>query len=379
MRIAHVVPTYLPATRYGGPIHSVHGLCRGLACEGHEVHVFTTSVDGPGDSDVPVGVPVPLDGVQVWYFRSRVGRRLYWSPPLGRALGSQIDGFDVVHTHSVFLWPTTVAARQAHRARVPHVLSPRGMLVRELIEERSRGLKTAWLTLIESGNLAGASAVHFTSERELADARALPLPLPQPFVLPNGVEYPAQLPPGPDGGRGGPFALYLGRVSWKKRLDRVLRALVGTDMRLVICGNDDEGLTPTLRRQISELGVGGQVELRPPVHGAEKWSLLSGARFVVLASDNENFGNVVLEAMAVGRPAVVTRGVGAGEILEGAGAGIRCDPTERSLSEAMRALWSEPQRADRMGERGRRHVQAHLTWPSIARSMAERYATLRRR
>ena len=48
LRLLHVVPTYLPALRYGGPIRSVHALCRALAADGHDVHVFTTSVDGPG-------------------------------------------------------------------------------------------------------------------------------------------------------------------------------------------------------------------------------------------------------------------------------------------------------------------------------------------
>lgn len=58
MRILHVVPSYIPAYRYGGPIRSVHGLCKALAVRGHEVHVFTTNVDGEKDSDVPLGVPV---------------------------------------------------------------------------------------------------------------------------------------------------------------------------------------------------------------------------------------------------------------------------------------------------------------------------------
>ena len=63
MRLLHVVPSYYPATRYGGPIRSVHGLCTALVKQGHEVHVFTTNVDG--DSDVPMECPVDLDGVKV--------------------------------------------------------------------------------------------------------------------------------------------------------------------------------------------------------------------------------------------------------------------------------------------------------------------------
>ena len=55
LRFLHVVPTYLPAVRYGGPIRSVHALCRALAADGHDVHVFTTNVDGPGRQRRAVG------------------------------------------------------------------------------------------------------------------------------------------------------------------------------------------------------------------------------------------------------------------------------------------------------------------------------------
>src|SRR6266446_6383354 len=137
MKILHVVPTYFPAVRYGGPIYTVHALCQSLAAAGHQVHVFTTSVDGPGDSDVPLGRPVDLAGVQVHYFRSRWLRRLYYSADLKKRLDSMAGDFDIVHLHSVFLFPTWAGARAAVRADVPYVLSPRGMLVRELIARRS--------------------------------------------------------------------------------------------------------------------------------------------------------------------------------------------------------------------------------------------------
>ena len=87
MKILYVVPTYLPATRYGGPIFAVHGLARALAERGHYVDVFTTNVDGDGESDVPLRQRVELDGVGVYYFSSPI-RRLYWSPQMRSALAA---------------------------------------------------------------------------------------------------------------------------------------------------------------------------------------------------------------------------------------------------------------------------------------------------
>src|SRR5262245_27002705 len=155
MRILHIVPTYLPATRYGGPIFAVHGLCRALAARGHDVHVFTTNVDGDRTSDVPLGVAVPLHGVNVHYFASSF-RRLYYSPAMSRALRGA-DDFHVVHLHSVFLWPTLAAARAARRAGVPYVVSPRGMLVPELIRRKSSLIKRAWIAAFEKRTLLHSS------------------------------------------------------------------------------------------------------------------------------------------------------------------------------------------------------------------------------
>src|SRR5436305_3271637 len=85
VKILHVVPTYLPARRYGGPIVAVHGLCRALAARGHDMTVFTTNVDGDAESDVPLDREVMLDGVRIRYFASTF-RRLYVSPAMRSAL-----------------------------------------------------------------------------------------------------------------------------------------------------------------------------------------------------------------------------------------------------------------------------------------------------
>src|SRR5215468_8130122 len=162
MRLLHVVPSYLPAVRYGGPIFAVHGLCRALAARGHQVEVFTTNVDGPNNSPVPLETGVELDGVQIRYFPSQKLRRLYWSPPLARGLHARLTNCTLMHLHSVFLWPTWAAARIARTARIPYVISPRGMLVKELIKRKNRLIKAAWIELVEKTNLKGASAIHAT-------------------------------------------------------------------------------------------------------------------------------------------------------------------------------------------------------------------------
>lgn len=372
MKILHVVPTYIPAFRYGGPIYAVHGLCRGLVAHGHDVHVFTTNVDGDRDSEVPLDGPVMMDGVSVRYFRSSIMRRLYWSPPMARALREEISEFDIVHLHSVFLWPTRAAAVVAHREGVPYVVSPRGMLVRDLIRRRSRWVKTAWITLVERGNLSRAAAIHFTSRVEWDEASELGLTLPRPFVVSNGVEPVAddhrQRPVG-----NGPL-LFLGRVNWKKGLDRLIESMaLVPGCRLVVAGNDEEEYTPVLKSLAVRLGVSDRVDFVGQVSGTRKAELLANAAALVLPSYSENFGNVVLEAMAAGTPVIVTPEVGAAEIVERTDAGIVTSGDPEHLSAALNRLLDQPELGREMGQRGMRAVEANYSWNSIAFEMIGKY------
>lgn len=115
----------------------MHGLCRALAKRGHEVHVFTTNVDGPTVSNVSLDRATDLDGVAVRYFPVGPGRRLYRSPRMRRALKESCKTFDIAHLHSVFLWPTLAAAQVARACGIPYVVTPHGMLVKELIARKN--------------------------------------------------------------------------------------------------------------------------------------------------------------------------------------------------------------------------------------------------
>lgn len=381
MRVLHVVSSYLPAVRYGGTIVSVHGLCRALAARGHEVHVFTTSIDGPADSNVPHGEAVDIDGVKVWYYRSRHLRRLYWAPALAAALKARVDRFDVVHTHAVFLWPLWAAARAARRAKVPYVVSPRGMLERDLISNRNPLLKALWIAAFERHNLEHAAAIHVTSAREADEAAALGLRLPALREIPNGVdasETPGE-PSAPiaDLVRGDPYVLFLGRINWKKGLDRLVPALTRVrSARLVVAGNDEDAYRSVLDDLAGRFAVTDRIVYTGPVQGADKAALLEHARVLVLPSYSENFGNVVIEAMAAGCPVIVTPEVGLAKEVATSGAGVVVDGGLDTLGQAIDSVFTTSELRQQMGERGKAAVTARYSWPVVAAQMEALYASV---
>lgn len=384
MRILHVVPSYFPAVRYGGPIASVHGLCKALARQGHDVHVFTTNVDGANNSAVPLGEAVGLDGVKVRYFPVPALRRLFWSPRMQDALRREMGTFDIAHTHSVFLWPTWAAARAASRRNVPYIVSPRGMLVRDLIRRKSPWVKTAWIRLVESHNLEEAAAIHATSRLEAQELSEFGFNLPGICIVPNGVDLPT------DGERNGlsstaikelaagpSYLLFLGRINWKKGLDRLIQALGHLpEIRLIVAGNDEEGYRPALEALAARHRVSGRIRFAGPVYGEDKQVLLRNATALVVPSYSENFGIVVLEAMAAGRPAVVTGEVGAADIVRESGAGLVLEGGAEVLAAGIARLISDPELRRSMGQRGRDAIASRYTWDAVAKQMESAYRSV---
>jgi glycosyltransferase involved in cell wall biosynthesis len=374
----------MPAYRYGGTIYSVHGLCKSLARRGNDVHVFTTNKDGAGDSPVLLGQPVNIDEVKVWYFPSNVLRRLYWSSLMVKALDEKVAEFDVVHLHSVFLHPTWAAAKASQKANIPYVFSPRGMLVKELIKRKSRLLKTVWISLIESNNLERASAIHVTSRIESKELNRFNFRLPHIVTIPNGIDL-AEISSDYDKAPMNikklvdkkPFILFLGRINWKKGLDRLISSLPYVpDAHLLIVGNDEEDYQQTLESLADSHGVRGRITFTGPMYGLDKFFILRQASTLVLPSYSENFGNAVLEAMAVGCPVVVSPEVGVADVVQETGAGLVVESRANVLGETLRKLLVNPYLLKEMGERGARCVSEKFSWAVVADQMETAYGTV---
>ncbi len=382
MRILHVTPYYYPALRYGGPVRSVHGLCRSLVGLGHDIQVFTTDLDGPSRIERPRGVPVDVAGVKVWYFRSAYCRKLFFAPAMGRELARQVKEFDLLHIHTFFSYPTYMAASAAVKNNIPYILSPRGMLVKDLVRRKSRLVKSAWIQLYGRRAVERAARIHVTTDLEEEELRRFRFKLPEVSIIPVGVDMEDT-----SAGTGGPVSpaiealarkkpllLFLGRVNWKKGLDRLIPALRHLEgAHLAVAGNDDDDYQNQLDRLASRNGVSGRLTFTGPVYGEEKRLLFGAADVFVLSSYSENFGIAVLEAMAAGLPVVVTPEVGLSREVEEAGAGSVLNGDPGVLGPGIKALLDDPVRLKEMGERGRELAARRFAWSGIAREMEKVY------
>ena len=384
MRILHVTPSYFPAVRYGGPIWSVHHLAIEQIKLGHDVEVYTTNIDGDSVSNVPVGRKIEVDGVSVTYFSVGFFRRTMRAPSMAVALKQNISSFDVVHNHSVFLWPTYISAREARLAKVPYVISPRGMLWAELIRQRSRVMKKLWIAIIEKKNLKYSAAVHVTSDIEGRKIMELGLPMPRTINLPNGVDIPRNLYEGEISEdisreiKRGEFLLSFGRLNWKKNNVQLIKAMLKLpNVRLIVAGNQEDEHCLELRSIIKKYDLTERVSvISRQVSGRDKELLFSSAVMFVLPSLSENFGNTVLEAMVRGVAVVVSKEAGAAEVVKKIGCGLVCSPNSASLADSIKVLLENKSDMRAMAELGKEAAIGTYSWSAVSRSMVEEYGAL---
>jgi glycosyltransferase involved in cell wall biosynthesis len=349
---------------------------------GVEVDVVTTTANGV--ASLPTSPPggEQYDGVHVDYTARAFPQRFFGArvrAPLIRALRSA----DVCHIHGVWNVPEWWASHLARAANVPYVISPRGMLQPEAMR-RGRARKAMAWALLDGRNVRGAAVLHATSEQEAGALRALNSQVPV-AVVPNGVDlvgartstrgFRERL-----GIPGDAFiVLFLGRLHAIKRLDLIADAFVAAhathpSMHLVLAGPDEHQLLPDLLRRMGE--AVDHVHATGAIDGADKWALVKDADVIVLASDSESFGLSVVESLASGVPAVVTRTCPWSE-LETFECGFWVNQTAAAIADALTVLAADPARRARMGQRAAAFARDHYSWDVIAPQMARLYAGLR--
>ena len=198
-----------------------------------------------------------------------------------------------------------------------------------------------------------AARVTACSRSALVDVeRLVPSLAGRVSVILNGVDPTDPAPPGPPPA-GPPVFLASGRVVFDKGFDLAIDALAKVpEATLVIAGDGPERTNLALRA--AERGVADRVELTGWIAPDAVGSLVARATAVLVPSRLEGFGLVALEAALGARPVVAARVGGLPEVVVDGSTGILVDPDDAdALAKGMVALMSDPERAARMGERGR--------------------------
>ncbi len=126
------------------------------------------------------------------------------------------------------------------------------------------------------------------------------------------------------------------------------------DIDLVVAGPDQIGWMKDLRKLAADRGIADRVHWPGMLSGDAKWGAFRSAEFFVLPSHQENFGIVIAEAMALGKPVLVTNKVNIWREIEADGAGLVVNDDVDAITLGLRRLCAlTPAQLGDMGRNGR--------------------------
>jgi glycosyltransferase involved in cell wall biosynthesis len=175
--------------------------------------------------------------------------------------------------------------------------------------------------------------------------------------------------------------LSLGRLAHYKGFDTLIRAVsASSQLQLVIAGHGEDLVSlQALVQSCASSGVGAHVQLLGEVSESLKHQLLASCDAFCLASSErtEAFGVVLLEAMAHGKPCIVSDlpGSGMSWVVSSSGSGLCHLPPgdAQAWQEALDQLASQPQQLALWGAEGKRALHERFSMTGCSSNLAAEY------
>jgi glycosyltransferase involved in cell wall biosynthesis len=289
---------------------------RTLAALGHEVHVLI-----PGTSQLTTEI---VDGVRM--HRVPTGRirprALARSLAVSRALRS-LGHLDIVQAceweGEAWWYSLRPGASLVTRLATPHfVVEDHEQLTRR---QRWHTFVRRWLERSQTRRSAQVISPSTTLAGEVA--RRWRLRPESITIVPTGIRHPrAAAGSLPEDLHDMEYVLYFGRLERRKGVDTWIDALPEVlasrpSLHAVFVG-EDTGLGGRSFVDIARERCGeywSRLHFLPELPQARLFPIVAAARMVVMPSRSESLANACLEAMALGRPVVATKGTGLAELI----------------------------------------------------------------
>lgn len=395
MRVALLTREY-PPNVYGGAGVHVEELSKVLAAHADvDVHAF----DGPREAGVsPAGVTV-----HGYDYPAELASANAAIKTLGVDLeiADRVREADILHSHT---WYANMAGHIGGMLYgIPHVISAHSLepLRPWKREQLGGGYEvSSWVERTAYEAADGIVAVSFAMKDDIL--RCYPKIDPDRVrVIHNGIdlsgwnapkadeeiaaarEYFASYGLDPDK----PTIMFVGRITRQKGVPGLLRAIakLPPEIQVVLCAGAPD--TPEIAAETEALVEDlqsrrtGIVWISDFLSRGKIIRLLSCSTVFVTPSIYEPLGIVNLEAMAVGLPVVGTKTGGIPDCIEdgvtgtlvpieqlddGTGTPVHPEAFEADLASALEAVCADPEKAREMGAAGRKRVEEHFSWESIA-------------
>ena len=381
----------------GGAEEHVLQISREMVKRGHEVTVHTSDIytetpwkrgkwnEGAGHKAQGARDEF-VDGVKV------VRHKAYINPVSDRwsmlVIPGMLSGLldedcDLYHAHSHRYFQLEAAASAARSKGRPLVVTPHYHPAEEKESLRTRMMLRLY-DLYSSGSIyRHAGRVLMMTDLEKRYMKGI-VPPGKCATVGAGID-PAEWEnvPSPEGfrketGIDGRYLLYSGRLASNKGLETLFAALPSIlktfDGEMVLLGKD-WGMRTRLQELAKMGGFEGRVRFIDFLADRNLYmSALAGCELLVLPSQWEAFGIVLLEAGMCRRPVVATTVGGVPEVVEDGKTGLLVPYGDSSaLARAVNGLLADAGRMNEMGVRAGKLVLERHTWPLVVDRILKAY------
>ncbi|TDN70849.1 glycosyltransferase [Paraburkholderia sp. BL10I2N1] len=377
MNILRIIPSLNP--RGGGPMEGARRIDAELTMRGHSVEVVC--LDNPSDVST-------LDYPGVVHAFGSSGGTYAYSRDLFSWLKAHAKSFDVAIVNGVWQYHSLAAWRALKASDTPYFVFTHGML--DPWFKRTYPIKHVkkalyWL-LAEHRVLRDARGVIFTCEEEKLLARNSFFPYKcEEIVTAYGTAAPPEVSQAAVDAfiekypelKGTRVLLFMGRLHEKKGCDLALRAMAeiakgNSSLRLIMAGPGTPEKVDRLRSLAESLGIGEKVIWPGMLSGNMKWAAFAVAEAFTLPSHQENFGIAVTEALACGKPVLISNKVNIWrEIVEDNVGWVGNDDFEGTLRSVRNWLAASDDALRSMSVRAKNSFAARYRMPIVVDRLLE--------
>ena len=383
MKILQGCVRYPPAP--GGAETVVKAYSEGLRDLGHDVEVITTDLYTETPF-VKKEMPSEVNGINVTRHKAYTvsGEAHYVLAP-GMVQSFLSKKADIIHTHSYGYFQNHAGWIRERFQSTPWVITPHFHPSWSMWGGAKRKtLREFYDTVIGKGTLESADLITCVSKHE-RDMLVSEIGIDEDNIkiiynginwndwqtLPDKNIFRKQYPDISD-----KFVLFAGRLATNKGLSDLISAMDLVNQRsvdLVITGAD-MGLGKQLEKEALEKGV--RMHRLGHIDDETYRSVLAAAEMLVLPSEYEAFGIVLLEAAAAETAVIGTNVGGIPEAMSPGNNGLIVEYSDvDNLSKSIATLLDDSKMCNEMGKAGRLWAK-NFSWDSILRELEQEYSSI---
>lgn len=298
---------YEPGFKAGGPIRSCVNFAHHMK-DDYEVYIFT------GDRDLGDSAAYASIETDVW--ASKNGIHVFYASPKTLGWGNMLRQIkkvnaDYIYLNSMFsryfsFYPLLMKRLGRINNRV--VLAPRGMLKDSALRFKTRK-KKLFLHFFKFFGISGQITFHATDDIEEKDIKIHFGKKMKVFTISNFPGFQKEFAAPPDKQQGELKIIFVGRIHPIKNLHLLLESLLPVKKNIgltIVAPIEDAGYWQRCQNIIRSFSSNISVELMSDVPHHQLEGILQRHHIFCLPTSGENFGHAIFEALAAGRPVLIS-------------------------------------------------------------------------